>query len=52
MNPDLQGLLRFPTAFKPVVVTLEATLIVHHIGVLSSSNLTEIETRLRLAMEI
>lgn len=44
--------LRFPTAFKPVVVTLDPDLAVYHIGKLSSRDLTEINTRLRLALNL
>jgi mRNA interferase MazF len=44
--------LRFPTAYKPVLVTLEPSLIVHSIGNLSSRDLAEIQTRLRLALDL
>ena len=42
--------LRFPTAFKPVIVTLDPALIVHHIGNISARDLAEIESRLREAI--
>lgn len=44
--------LRFPTAFKPVIVTLDPNLVVYHIGDLSSRDLTEINVRLRLALDL
>ena len=44
--------LRFPTAFKPVIVTLEPALIAHHIGRLSTHDFEEIETRLRAALKL
>jgi mRNA interferase MazF len=43
--------LRYETAFKPVIATLEPSLIVHHIGSLTPRDLTEIETRLKSALE-
>ena len=42
--------LRFPTAFKPVIVTLDPALIVHYIGRLTLPDLEEIDTRLRSAL--
>lgn len=44
--------LCFETAFKPVIATLEPALIVHSIGRLTSRDLTEIETRLKSALEL
>jgi len=44
--------LRFPTAFKPVIVTLDPSLVVYHIGSLSLRDLTEINFRLRLALDL
>jgi mRNA interferase MazF len=44
--------LRLPTAYKPVLVTLEPSLIVHRIGHLSSRDFMEIQTRLRLALDL
>jgi len=44
--------LRFPTAFKPVIVTLDLNLAIHHIGKLSSRDLAEIHERLRLALDL
>jgi mRNA interferase MazF len=44
--------LRFPTAYKAVLVTLEPGLIVHSIGHLSPMDLAEIQTRLRLALDL
>ena len=42
--------LRFPTAFKSVIVTLDPALIVHHIGTISARALAEVESRLRKAI--
>jgi mRNA interferase MazF len=44
--------LRFPTAFKPVVATLELGLVVFTIGALSGRDLIEIENRLRDVLEL
>ena len=44
--------LRFATAFKPVVATLEPGLVVHRIGSLTPRDLTEIQTRLRGALDL
>jgi len=46
------GGLRFPTAFKPVIATLEPSLIVFTIGQMTGRDLTEIEARLRKALEL
>jgi len=44
--------LKFPTAFKPVIVTLDPNLIVYHIGSLSLRDLDEIHARLRLILDL
>lgn len=44
--------LRFPTASKPVIVTLDPSLVVHSIGKLAESDLAEIQSRLRLAFDL
>ena len=44
--------LRFATAFKPVIVTLEPRLIVHHIGQLSTRDWDEIQSRIRVALSL
>jgi len=44
--------LRFPTAFKPVVVTLEPSLVVHQLGTLSDRDWSEVQARLRLALDL
>jgi mRNA interferase MazF len=44
--------LRLPTALKPVVVTLDPSLVVHRIGNLSSRDLAEVQARLRLALDL
>ena len=48
---DWQGAnLRFPSAFKPVVLTLDPTRVIFEIGALSERGLSAIEARLRLAL--
>lgn len=42
--------LRFPTAFKPVIATLDPRLIVHHIGRLAPQDFAEVQSRLRKAL--
>lgn len=44
--------LRFPTAFKPVIITLDPSRIVYSIGALSTADLGEIESRLRAAFDL
>ena len=44
--------LRFATAFKPVIATLEPALIVHRLGFLTAHDFAEVESRLRLALEL
>ncbi len=44
--------LRFPTAFKPVVVTLQPTLIVYTIGKMTDRDMTEVSNRLRVSMAL
>ena len=44
--------LRFPTASKPVIVTLDPTLVVPGIGKLADDDLAEIQSRLRLAFDL
>ena len=44
--------LRFETAFKPVLATLDPALIVHSLGFLTVHDLAEVESRLRLALEL
>ena len=42
--------LRFPTALKPVLFTLDPARVLHRIGVLSSADLRQVGERLRLAL--
>jgi hypothetical protein len=44
--------LRFPTAFKPVVLTASPRLVVHRIGWLTPRDLAEVQDRLRRALEL
>ena len=43
--------LRFPSALKPVLFTLDPALVLHQIGSLSPSDLAQVVQRLRLALE-
>ncbi len=47
-----QANLRFPSAFKPVLVTLDPALVVRKIGRLSARDLTAIAARLRMVLDI
>ncbi len=42
--------LRFPSALKPVLVTLDPARVVHRIGALSAADLTQVDERLRGAL--
>jgi len=42
--------LRFPSALKPLIFTLEPRLILHRIGFLSANDFAEVERRVRLAL--
>ena len=42
--------LRFPSAFKPVVLTLDPSRAIFHVGQLAAIDLEGIEDRLRLAL--
>jgi mRNA interferase MazF len=42
--------LRFPSALKPVLITLDPSRVVHHIGKLSAADLAQVEERLRRAL--
>ncbi|MBI2761045.1 MAG: type II toxin-antitoxin system PemK/MazF family toxin [Chloroflexi bacterium] len=44
--------LRFASAFKPILLTLDPARVIHPIGTLTAGDLTEIEKRLRLALEL
>jgi hypothetical protein len=44
--------LRFASAFKPVMFTLEPTRIIARIGTLSPLDLTDDSTRIRRALEL
>ena len=44
--------LRYPSAFKPVLFTLEPGRIILHIGKLTPADMTEIDNRLRLALNL
>jgi mRNA interferase MazF len=50
---DWQGAnLRFPSAFKPLLFSLEPALVLHTVGKLSESDLAEINQRVRLALDL
>ena len=44
--------LRFPSALKPVIVTLDPSRVVHRIGALSAGDLAEVGNRLRRALAL
>ena len=44
--------LRYPSAFKPVLFTLEPGRVIHTIGKLTSVDMAEIDSRLRLALSL
>jgi mRNA interferase MazF len=44
--------LRYPSAFKPVVFTLEPGRVIHRVGKLTTADLAEIDGRLRLALDL
>jgi mRNA interferase MazF len=47
-----QAGLKFPSAFKPVLFTLDPQRVIHPIGVLPSADLAEIDKRLKLALNL
>jgi mRNA interferase MazF len=44
--------LRFPSALKPVLATLDPARVVHHIGSLSAMDLAQVEERMRRALAL
>jgi mRNA interferase MazF len=44
--------LRYPSALKPVLFTLDPARVLHHIGALTSMDLAEVDQRLRRALEL
>lgn len=44
--------LRFPSAWKPVLFTLEPQRVIHTVGVLERTDLAEMDTRLKLALDL
>jgi mRNA interferase MazF len=44
--------LRYPSAFKPLLFTLEPVLVLHLVGQLTANDLTEIDMRLRRALAL
>ena len=44
--------LRYPSALKPVLFTLDPVRVLHRIGALTPSDLTEVDRRLRRALEL
>ena len=44
--------LRHPSALKPVLFTLDPARVLHQIGTLTSSDLAEVDQRLRRALEL
>ena len=44
--------LRFPSALKPVLVTLDPNRVVHRVGALSTTDLAQVDERLRRALAL
>jgi mRNA interferase MazF len=44
--------LKFPSAFKPVIFTLDPERVVHRIGALNRVDLAEVDKRLRLMLDL
>jgi mRNA interferase MazF len=44
--------LRFPSAFKPVLLTLEPGRVLHHVRALTSHDLSEVDRRLLQALDL
>jgi mRNA interferase MazF len=44
--------LRYPSALKPVLFTLDPVRVLHRIGALTPSDLAEVDQRLRRALEL
>jgi len=44
--------LRYPSAFKPVIFTLDPGRVILHVGKLITVDMTEIDSRLRLALNL
>jgi hypothetical protein len=44
--------LRFPSALKPVLFTLDPARVVHRIGALSAADLAQVDERLRRALAL
>ena len=42
--------LKYPSAFKPVVFTLDPDRVIHHVGALNKSDLKEVDQRLKRAL--
>ena len=44
--------LRYPSAFKPVIFTLDPGKVIHHVGKLTTADMKEIDGCLRLALSL
>ena len=44
--------LKFPSAFKPVIFTLDPKRVIHKVGMLSKSDLGQVDKRLKLALNL
>lgn len=44
--------LRYPSAFKPLLFTLEPALVIHRVGQLTTGDLAQVDTRLRRALAL
>jgi hypothetical protein len=47
-----QAGLKFPSAFKPVLFTLDPQSVIHPIGTIQSADQLEIDKRLKLALDL
>ena len=44
--------LRYPSALKPVLFTLDPARVIYHVGALTPADLTQVDQRLRHALEL
>ena len=52
LNDWREAGLRFPSAFKPVVFTLDPARVLHHLGALTPADLAQVDQRLRRALAL
>ena len=44
--------LKFPSAFKPVIFTLDPTRVLHKVGTLPKADMSEVNARLKIALAL